>query len=410
MFAKRSCASFTCIRLPNSASASSKKSSTGARSQAAKTERRCFSVSPMYLLTTPARSTRYSSSAEGARQHLRGHRLAGAARAGEERGYTAAKRREAAKPPIVQHLATFACLRLELVEMGRKRRRHDEVVPRVGLRQRRQQVSWDIDQEPPADGVDRLLAGGDDLGDRLDLRRAERPFGDRFRRRTVPADRPEPEPVGPVDRGQRVGAPDDIAAGCSGSGSSVTRNVSGASRRTASRTCAGSLLGVAPRDERTGEARVARLAGGGCERIGCVGDGPRIDGDEAAAEPGCDPCGERRAARARGRDELDLERGALPAGTCLDESNDLVELMCVRARAGRQGQQLDRSRRPSSWSTTSGSAIQPVELDAVGDLGRPGERPADERRVVAEPRRDGTAPQSAASAGDGSSGIVSSCR
>ena len=34
----------------------------GLRSQASNTSRRCFSVSPMYLLTTPARSTRYRSS------------------------------------------------------------------------------------------------------------------------------------------------------------------------------------------------------------------------------------------------------------------------------------------------------------------------------------------------------------
>ena len=49
------------MRLPNSASASSKSSMASPASAASKMRSRFFSVSPMYLLTTAARSTRYRS-------------------------------------------------------------------------------------------------------------------------------------------------------------------------------------------------------------------------------------------------------------------------------------------------------------------------------------------------------------
>ena len=62
MLAYRSWASRTSERLPNKASASSKNRMALAFSAAAKMRSRFFSVSPMYLLTTPDRSILYRSS------------------------------------------------------------------------------------------------------------------------------------------------------------------------------------------------------------------------------------------------------------------------------------------------------------------------------------------------------------
>src|SRR6266545_1532715 len=62
MLAYRSCASLTSERLPNKASASSKKSTRSPAAAASKMRSRFFSVSPMYLLTTEDRSTLYRSS------------------------------------------------------------------------------------------------------------------------------------------------------------------------------------------------------------------------------------------------------------------------------------------------------------------------------------------------------------
>ena len=62
MLAYRSWLSLTSLRLPKSASASSKRRIAPPSSAASKTRRRFFSVSPMYLLTTELRSIRYRSS------------------------------------------------------------------------------------------------------------------------------------------------------------------------------------------------------------------------------------------------------------------------------------------------------------------------------------------------------------
>ena len=56
MLAKRSWESRTSVRLPKRASASSKKSTAFEVSASEKIRARFFSVSPMYLLTTPERS------------------------------------------------------------------------------------------------------------------------------------------------------------------------------------------------------------------------------------------------------------------------------------------------------------------------------------------------------------------
>ena len=90
MLAYRSWLSLTSLRLPNSASASSNISSDPPSSAASKTRRRFCSVSPMYLLTTPARSIRYMSSSQLVGDHLGGEGLPGARAAGEQRGDRAA--------------------------------------------------------------------------------------------------------------------------------------------------------------------------------------------------------------------------------------------------------------------------------------------------------------------------------
>ena len=84
MLAYRSCASETSVRLPNSASASSKNRIALLVRASAKMRARFFSVSPMYLLTTPDRSTLYRSSPTSPGQHLGRHRLAGAGRPAEQ--------------------------------------------------------------------------------------------------------------------------------------------------------------------------------------------------------------------------------------------------------------------------------------------------------------------------------------
>ena len=64
---------------------------------------RFFSVSPMYLLTTADEVDRVQVEAELAGDDLGGHRLAGAGRAGEERGACRALRELAGEAPVGQH-------------------------------------------------------------------------------------------------------------------------------------------------------------------------------------------------------------------------------------------------------------------------------------------------------------------
>ena len=91
----------TSLRLPKSASASSKKRIAFARSAAAKTRARFFSVSPMYLLTDRGEIDLVEIEPELARDDLRGHRLARAGRAGEEHVQPLAEGELVVEAPLV---------------------------------------------------------------------------------------------------------------------------------------------------------------------------------------------------------------------------------------------------------------------------------------------------------------------
>ena len=134
MLAKRSCASLTCVRWPNSASASSKNSSTLARSQASNTCAQVLLGLADVLVDHAGEIDPVELDAERARQHLRRHRLAGAARPGEQRRDAPAHRAQPPEAPLLVDRPAQAHLRPRTPRGGAAPAAQHEVVPAVGAR------------------------------------------------------------------------------------------------------------------------------------------------------------------------------------------------------------------------------------------------------------------------------------
>ena len=120
----------TSVRLPNSASASSKNSTARVRSAASNTSARFFSVSPIHFDTTRERSTTQQVAPERVRDHLGGERLAGAGRPGEQHPHARAPASGCASVTSVRrrdllHPAAFD----RLLEHLRALRREHQVGP-----------------------------------------------------------------------------------------------------------------------------------------------------------------------------------------------------------------------------------------------------------------------------------------
>ena len=204
---------------------------------------------------------------ERAGQDLRGHRLAGAARAREQSGRAAAGRGEPGEAPVVEHLAAISGLCLELAQMRGGGRGEHEVGPRVRERQRAQQLRRAGHQEPPADLTDLAVAGGRDARGDGGSRRAAAPT------RRPPRGRARP-PATTTAASVRAGR---SARSGPNAGSSGTRRCRRAGRgfghrqERQRRRGDGSpqlrrqSLGVLPRQDRAVQPRAAGLAGRGGE-------------------------------------------------------------------------------------------------------------------------------------------------
>ena len=122
------------MRLPNSASASSKKRIAPLRSRVVE-ELREVLLGLADVLAHDARQVDPKQlQPQLAREHLGGHGLAGARFAGEERGEATAERDAPAKTPVLEHAAPVAHPRRGEIELVEQLLRQDQVVARVGLR------------------------------------------------------------------------------------------------------------------------------------------------------------------------------------------------------------------------------------------------------------------------------------
>ena len=90
---------------------------------------RFFSVSPMYLLTTPDKSILNRSQSERTRHYLRGHRLAGSRGAGEQDAEACAATEFAPEPPGFVHQVVMAHLAANLLQLLDFRRWQHEIGP-----------------------------------------------------------------------------------------------------------------------------------------------------------------------------------------------------------------------------------------------------------------------------------------
>src|SRR5579885_3480882 len=130
MLASRSWLSFTSLRLPKRASASSKSRMAPLSSAVSKIRRRFFSVSPIYLLTTALKIDSIEVEAQFICQYFSGHRFADTAHAHEERADAETAICLAGKTPVLIDLPALAHMHGNLLQDRALQIRYHQVFPR----------------------------------------------------------------------------------------------------------------------------------------------------------------------------------------------------------------------------------------------------------------------------------------